>query len=205
MTESPYARIVRANLDALFEDPPPDLAARLGGAPLAAGVALRAFGEDCELTPEGVLLGGRPQTGVPGILISLYGRHAHPAPVRREPFLAFKELPGSMPYAGAFAANAEGILVPHVAQLEDSLAAVVAALDGGPAPVAVGGDFAFCVRPLPKIWLCYILYRADEEFPAAVTCLFSANAERFLPLDALADTAEATTRRIIALIANPTA
>ena len=205
MQESPYARIVRANLDALFEDPPPDLAARLGGVPLGVGVALRAFGEDCELTPQGILLGGRPQTGVPGILISLYGRHAHPAAARCEPFRAFKELPGSMPYAGAFAANAEGILVPYVARLEESLAQVVAALDGGPAPAAVGGDLAFCVRPLPKIWLCYILYRADEEFPAAVTCLFSANAERFLPLDALADTAEATTRRIIALTANPAA
>ncbi|MGD8541886.1 MAG: DUF3786 domain-containing protein [Desulfobacteraceae bacterium] len=205
MQESPYARIVRANLEALFEAPPPDLAARLGGVPLGAGVALRAFGEDCELTPRGILLGGRPQSGVLGILISLYGRHAHPAAARREPFRAFKELPGSMPYAGAFAVNAEGILVPHAARLEASLAAVVAALDGGPAPAAVGGDLAFCVRPLPKIWLCYILYRADEEFPAAVTCLFSANAERFLPLDALADTAEATTRRIIALSANPAA
>jgi len=203
--ESPYARIVRTNLEALFQDPPPDLAARLGGAPLEAGVALRAFGEDCELTPGGILLGGRPQRGVVGILISLYGRHAHPAAARREPFRAFKELPGSMPYAGAFAANAEGILVPHVARLEDSLAAVVAALDGGLAPAAVGGDLAFCVRPLPKIWLCYIIYRADEEFPAAVTCLFSANAGLFLPLDALADTAEAATRRIIALLANPAA
>ena len=151
------------------------------------------------------MLGGRPQSGVLGILISLYGRHAHPAAARREPFRAFKELPGSMPYAGAFAVNAEGILVPHAARLEARLAAVVAALDGGPAPSAVGGDLAFCVRPLPKIWLCYLLYRADEEFPAAVTCRFSANAERFLPLDALADTAEATTRRIIALSANPAA
>ncbi|MCU0557232.1 MAG: DUF3786 domain-containing protein [Desulfobacterales bacterium] len=200
MPDSPYARIVRSHLEALFHAPPPDLAARLGGAARRDGVALRAFGEACDLTPRGIFLGGRPQTGVLGILIALYGRHAHPAPQRLEPWRAFKELPGSMPYAGAFAANAEGILVPHAASLEHDLATVTAALDGGPGPVALGGDFAFSVRPFPKISLCYIVHRADEEFCAAVTCLFSANADRFLPLDALADTAEYTGRGIIALL-----
>lgn len=200
MQDTPYARIVRTNLDALFRSPPRDLAQRVGGTPRGEGAAFRAFGQACEITPSGILLDGRPETGVLGILISLYGRHGQPVPQQLEPFRAFKELPGSMPYVGAFAANAEQILVPHAERLERARERVAAALDGGPAPAAVGGDFAFLVQPFPKISLCYIVYRADEEFSAAVTCLFSANAGSFLPLDALADTAEYTARRIIGLL-----
>ena len=40
----------------------------------------------------------------------------------------------------------------------------------------------------------------DEEFPASVTCLFSANALSFMPLDGLADVAEYTSKEIIRLI-----
>jgi len=39
-----------------------------------------------------------------------------------------------------------------------------------------------------------------KDIPASVTCLFSSNAHRFIPLDGLADVAEYTTRRIIELL-----
>ena len=74
-------------------------------------------------------------------------------------------------------------------------------LHGLDAPASVGGDFSFVVRPLPKIALCYICYLADEQFPAAVTCLFSANANRFMPNDGLADTGEYTSKKMLSLIA----
>jgi phosphatidylglycerophosphate synthase len=41
---------------------------------------------------------------------------------------------------------------------------------------------------------------ADEEFPASVTCLFSANAESFLPVDGLADVGGYTAKRIIEIV-----
>ena len=62
------------------------------------------------------------------------------------------------------------------------------------------GDFSIIVRPLPKIKLHYIFYHADDEFPASATCLFSNNALSFLPIDALADTGEYTSKKIIELI-----
>ncbi|HBD08524.1 MAG TPA: hypothetical protein DCZ69_09700, partial [Syntrophobacteraceae bacterium] len=40
----------------------------------------------------------------------------------------------------------------------------------------------------------------DEEFPAAATCLFAANALDFMALAGLADVAEYTAKRMIALI-----
>jgi hypothetical protein len=59
------------------------------------------------------------------------------------------------------------------------------------------------VRPFPKIKLYYIFYRADEDFSASATCLFSNNALSFLPVDALADTGEYTSKKIIELISPP--
>jgi hypothetical protein len=64
----------------------------------------------------------------------------------------------------------------------------------------VSGDIAFRVMPLPKIALCYIFYEADEDFPASATCLFSANANDFMPMDGLADTGEYTSRKILQLL-----
>ena len=46
----------------------------------------------------------------------------------------------------------------------------------------------------------YIFYEADADFPASVTCLFSCNANRFLPMDGLADVGEYTSRKIVALL-----
>jgi hypothetical protein len=62
------------------------------------------------------------------------------------------------------------------------------------------GDFSIRVYPLPKIALNYIFYRADDEFPASVTCLFSHNAATFLPTDALADTGEYTSKKILDIL-----
>jgi hypothetical protein len=53
---------------------------------------------------------------------------------------------------------------------------------------------------LPKIALGYIFYEADEDIPASVTCLFSNNANGFLPMDALADVGEYTSKRIIEMM-----
>ena len=76
----------------------------------------------------------------------------------------------------------------------------MANLIGCNAPASVKGDFSFIVYPLPKIALCYIFYEADEDFSASVTCLYSNNALSFLPIDALADVGEYTSRKIIGLI-----
>lgn len=193
-----YAILVRQNLDRLFADPPGDLEARIGARERDGAWRFRAFGGDCELSLKGILLDRRPQTGVLGILISLYALHAVDEPVQPTPFRSFKELPSSMPYAGAFTAHAEQILVPRVGAVESARNAIIEAFAADPVPETLGGDFGFVLWPLPKIALCYIFYRADEDFAAAATCLFSSNAHRFLPTDALADVGEYTSRELLA-------
>lgn len=152
------------------------------------------------MQPDGILLSGEKQSGVLGILISLYLLHANTESCVLEPLQGFKDFPNSMPYVGAFTTHTERILVAHVERIQEERTAIVGALQGEDAPEGVGGDFSFVVHPLPKIALCYIFYRADEEFPASATCLFSSNALTFMPIDALADVGEYTSRKILELI-----
>jgi len=105
-----------------------------------------------------------------------------------------------MPYAGAFHTHTEQILVPHTDRVIEKAADIQQRLNGDNAPDGTGGDLAFTVNPLPKIFLCYIFYEADEDFPASVTCLYSSNAGEFMPMDALADVGEYTSKKIIEII-----
>jgi hypothetical protein len=195
-----YAKIVQNNITRLFNPMPKDLAENLPADKSKNDFVFTAFGETCEVGPGGIFLNKKKQTSVQGILISLYALHAVPTPLVQEPFKAFREFPGSMPYTGAFATHAQQILVPHASQIKALKNQLCRQLCGHNAPKTIGGDFAFIVHPLPKIALCYILYLADDEFPASVTCLFSNNAHCFLPTDALADVGEYTSRKIIDII-----
>ncbi|MFX1537809.1 MAG: DUF3786 domain-containing protein [Promethearchaeota archaeon] len=47
------------------------------------------------------------------------------------------------------------------------------------------GDVSFCLWPLPKIPLEYILWDADEEFRARVVVTFDSSVEQHLPLDVI--------------------
>ncbi|MEJ2040886.1 MAG: DUF3786 domain-containing protein [Desulfosarcinaceae bacterium] len=103
-------------------------------------------------------------------------------------------------YRGAFANRTEQALVQAVGRIAAAREKILACLQGDRAPSGTSGDFAFVVRPLPKIALCYVFYEADEEFPPSVTCLYSQNAHLFMPTDGLADVGEYTSRTILDLL-----
>jgi hypothetical protein len=196
-----YTKIVDHNLAKLYQNLPQHLAKALPADQQGKHFVFEAFGKRCSIGPNGILLDDEAQTGVIGILISLYALHASTTASILEPFKAFKDFPNSMPYAGAFVSHTQQILVPHVTEILKKKTRITARLRGRHAPPSVTGDDAFVVYPLPKIALCYIFYEADEDFPATVTCLYSNNAHSFLPIDALADVGEYTSREIIDLIA----
>lgn len=111
-----------------------------------------------------------------------------------------KEFPDSMPYVGAFATHSGHLLIPHSGKIKEAVPTITRTLKGEKAPIEAGGDFSFIVYPLPKIALCYIYYEADGDFPPSVTCLYSNNANQFLPIDGLADEGEYTSRKILDMI-----
>ena len=195
-----YAKIVQGNLKRLYENFPVDLEGTLPAERNKDCFSFHAFGETCELRPGGIFLGQVQQTGVIGILISLYALHAGSEPSMLEPLKAFKDFPNSMPYAGAFVTHTQQILVPHVERIKKIKNQIMTNLNGHNAPAYVKGDFSFLVYPLPKIALCYIFYEPDDDFSASVTCLYSNNALSFLPIDALADVGEYTSRKILELM-----
>jgi len=196
-----YAKLAKENLERLYGNLPDDLERNLPAEQSGSVFTFPAFGRLCVISPDKITLGGTEPPGVIGILLSLYALHATAEVPVLEPFRAFKEFPDSAPYVGAFASHTEQILVPGVDKIKAHTKYILEGLSGQAAPSSAGGDFAFVVRPLPKIHLCYIFYEADEDFPPAVTCLYSANANRFMPMDGLADVGEYTSKTILGLLA----
>ena len=195
-----YAIILQNNLDRLYGELPDDLAENLPAQQNRARFIFDAFGEKCVIQPQAITLGEKEHSSVFGILISLYALNARPDICILSPFKSFKEFPGSMPYVGAFAAHTEQLLIPLFAKIKEKVPTITRTLKGEKAPQETGGDFSFVVYPLPKIALCYIFYEADDDFPPSVTCLYSNNANQFLPIDGLADVGEYTSRKILDII-----
>jgi hypothetical protein len=198
MNESAYAEIIRRNLQQAFARDPGHLAACLSARLTPQGIALRVFGTEGLLTAEAACLDDAPDWGPRGVVLSLLACRAHPEPCEPLPWRAFRELPDSMPYVGAFRTHAEAILVPQVGALARAAGAIAGAMDGEVLADPAPGDFGIRLQPVPKIQLTYLFYLPDETFPANATCLFSRNADRFLPTDALADVAEYTSRAMLA-------
>lgn len=195
-----YGKIIQDNLSQLYGNLPIDLSENLPGEQVGEQFHFDAFGEKCVIEPERIILGEEEHSSVFGILISLYALNACSEICVLTPLKSFKEFPDSMPYVGAFTTHTEQLLVPHVAKIEETVQTIKKKLKGEKAPSESGGDFSFIVYPLPKIALCYIFYEADDDFPASVICLFSNNANQFLPVDGLADVGEYTSRKILNLI-----
>ena len=199
MTEN-YSKIISDNIDQLFKDQTRELAQCIPANKSGDSYTFRAFGETCRISPEGIFLDENQDNGVVGILISLYALHVQLSLEIIEPLKSFKEMPNSMPYAAAFKTHTELPLVPHVNRIEGTQEHIVELFGGQAGEDQASGDFSFRVQPLPKISLTYIFYRADEEFPASATCLYSNNAADFMPIDGLADVGEYSSKKILSLI-----
>jgi len=195
-----YLSIQQEYLEKAWSRPSVELESSLPAFKQEGCFHFQAFGEACVFGRQSILLGRELTTGPEGLLIAMYASCVVDEPVQAHPLQSFKELPGSMPYQATFSAVAERILMPHEPAIESLQEKVVSAFSGRQNVDAVSGDFSFTLYPLPRIPLYYIFHLPDEEFPASVTCLFAANALRFLPLDGLADVAEYTAKRIIAMI-----
>ncbi len=58
-------------------------------------------------------------------------------------------------------------------------------------------DAAICLRPFPKIPVYYLLWGADDEFPAKVSILFDRSIEDHLPADAIWGIVSVTTDMLL--------
>jgi len=195
-----YEKIIRENLTRAYKEGEIKLEQTLPARREGRRLVFRAFGEECSLEPEAIAFSGKVDAGPKGLILSLYAAHSNPGALMLEPFKAFKDLPGSMPYQGAFTVNSERVLIPHVSKIQEKADLILQSFAGEINPAGAAGDFSLLLYPLPKIALLFIFYLSDEDFPASATCLFSSNALSFMPLDGLADVAECASKALIGLV-----
>ncbi len=195
-----YSNIVQDNLRRLYGNLPIDLSTNLPAKKVGEQFHFVAFGEKCVIDPDRIILGEEEHFAVFDLIISVYALTANSEKCVLFPLKAFKEFPDSMSHVAASAMPTSKLLSPHVAKIKNEMYHIIRKFNGGKGPNDAGGDFSFIVYPLPKIALCYIFYEADDDFPASVSCLYSNNANQFMPVGGLADVGEYTSKQILRII-----
>lgn len=98
-------------------------------------------------------------------------------------WVSFRELPDGGFYHRAFQGYAPDRLAQRFGDDIDAFRR--AAKNAGGRREAMG-DASYSFRALPQIWLAAVLWRGDEEFPAAARMLFDQTSKHYLATDLLA-------------------
>jgi len=109
-------------------------------------------------------------------------------------WISFSELPGGKFYNQAYQGYTGGDLgrafKSNVAAFEHASQS----LGGRHEPIA---DCAYSFRALPRVTLCVVYWRGDEDFPDSYQVLFDASAGHHLPTDVCAGLGSTLTHRLI--------
>ncbi|MBC7105292.1 MAG: DUF3786 domain-containing protein [Firmicutes bacterium] len=106
------------------------------------------------------------------VLILHYLTGASGLPVQNR-WIAFRELPDGAIYEGPFHARAVQALVRYFGGAPEKLIPAARALGGAPVDM---GDVGAVVPAFPLVPIAVVLWRGDEEFPAAGNILFDGSA-----------------------------
>jgi len=106
----------------------------------------------------------------------------------------FKDVPGGLHYAGVFARRVTEPLLRKFGQSPKRFNEIGIELGGESADV---GDASFVLHVLPFIFLQYVLWVGDEEFPPTVQLLFDASVDHYLALEDIVVLGQMTTGRLI--------
>jgi len=112
-------------------------------------------------------------------------------------WIDFRDLPGSMPYDGAFRANVESVLeqnVPEIIRRKDEL---MSRFDGYEAVGFSSSDFAVVFQVFPRVDCLVLLSEGDDEVGPGAKLLFSSKAQNYLTTESLAAIGETLTRRLV--------
>jgi len=127
------------------------------------------------------------------ILLLHYLIHADGSPLAGK-WVAYKDIPGGLLYAGVFARRVTEPLQRKFGR-SASLFREVGAKSGGE-PVDIG-DSSFILNAFIHVPLQYILWEGDEEFPPSAQLLFDASVDHYLTLEDIVVLGQVTTGRLI--------
>jgi hypothetical protein len=109
-------------------------------------------------------------------------------------WVAYKDIPGGLLYAGVFARRVTEPLQRKFGKTAESFKRI--GIQSGGKSVEVG-DASFILRAFPHVPLQYVLWEGDEEFPASVQLLFDASVDHYLTLEDIVVLGQVTTGRLI--------
>jgi len=127
------------------------------------------------------------------ILILHYLLHADGAPLTGK-WVAYKDIPGGLLYAGVFARRVTEPLMQKFGR-SGKWFKEVGMRSGGKSIVV--GDASFILHAFPSIPLQYVLWEGDEEFPPTVQLLFDASVDHYLSLEDIVVLGQMSTGRLI--------
>jgi len=139
--------------------------------------------------------GKRTVSLVVRVLLLHHLLHADGNPVTGK-WVAYKDIPGGLLYAGVFARRVTEPLVRRFGRSAKLFGEVGARFGGGPAGV---GDASFYLQAFPRVPLQYVLWEGDDEFPPSVQLLFDSSVVHYLPLEDVVVLGQITTGRLISL------
>ena len=109
-------------------------------------------------------------------------------------WVAYKDIPGGLLYAGVFARRVTEPLQRRFGKSAQLFKEV--GIRSGGKPVEIG-DASFILYAFPYVPLQYVLWEGDEEFPPSVQLLFDASVDHYLTLEDMVVLGQVTTGRLI--------
>jgi hypothetical protein len=109
-------------------------------------------------------------------------------------WVAYKDIPGGLLYAGVFARRVTEPLQRRFGKSARPFKE--AGIRSGGEFVEIG-DASFVLHAFPCVPLQYVLWEGDEEFPPSVQLLFDASVDHYLTLEDMVVLGQVTTGRLI--------
>jgi len=109
-------------------------------------------------------------------------------------WVAYKDIPGGLLYAGVFARRVTEPLERRFGKSARSFKET--GVRSGGVPVEIG-DASFILHAFAFVPLQYVLWEGDEEFPPSVRLLFDASVDHYLALEDMVVLGQVTTGRLI--------
>jgi hypothetical protein len=126
-------------------------------------------------------------------LILHYLLKADGSPLTGE-WVAYKDLPGGLLYAGVFARRVTDPLIKRFGRSAKLFQEVGIGFRGESAEV---GDASVKLLALPRVPMQYVLWEGDEEFSPSAQLLFDSSVIHYLPLEDIVVLGQMTTGRLI--------
>ncbi len=109
-------------------------------------------------------------------------------------WVAYKDIPGGLLYAGVFARRVTEPLQRRFGKSARSFKET--GIRSGGEAVEIG-DASFILHAFPCVPLQYVLWEGDEEFPPSVQLLFDASVDHYLTLEDMVVLGQVTAGRLI--------